>query len=452
MKIAFCGGAGEVTGSRHLVEVDGQRILLDCGLFQGRRADANERNRNFLFDPKSIDEVVLSHAHIDHSGNLPGLVKQGYEGPIYSTQATRDLCAVMLLDSAHIQEDDARWYNRKALRKGEKPIEPLYSTEDALRAMTRFVGMNYGMPLPLGDGVTLTFEDAGHVLGSASVVLDWKEGNGRARRLVFSGDVGRSVTPLLRDPKPPDKANILLLETTYGNRDHEPYESGQERLVNAINRTVERKGKIIIPTFALERAQEVIFALKKLLKEKRIPQIPVYVDSPLTSDITQIFRLHPESYDEEIKNFYIKRDSPFYFPDLTYTRNVEDSKALNEEPGPMIIMSASGMCEAGRILHHLRNNIENERNTIIFVGYQAEHTLGRKILEREPEVKIFGIPHPLEAEVVVLNSLSAHADRDELLEYAEATKAGAEHVILCMGSRASRSRLRSDSGREGSAG
>lgn len=433
MRLHFTGGAGEVTGSRHLLEVNDRRILLDCGLFQGHRQEANERNRVFPFDPASIDVVVLSHAHIDHSGNLPGLIRQGFTGPVYATSATRDLCAVMLLDSAHIQESDARWYNRKAPRWNVEPIVPLYSPEDALKAMTHFVSLNYDMTLPITDGVQLTFRDAGHVLGSASVTLDCRNGAQGNTRVVFSGDIGRAVTPLLRPPVPPTDADVLLMESTYGNRTHPPYESGMETLADAIRRTIARKGKIIIPTFALERAQEVIYALKQLLETRRIPRIPVYVDSPLTSDITQIFRIHPECFDADIQKLYTKRDSPFYFPGLTYIRRTEDSMRLNDEPGPMLIMSANGMCEAGRILHHLRNTIEDERNTIVFVGYQAEHTLGRRILDRQSEVKIFGRPHTLEADVVDVRSLSAHADREGLIAYARSTRETCRSVILVHG-------------------
>lgn len=432
MQVTFCGAAGTVTGSMHLVEVNGKRILLDCGLYQGRRDDSNRRNREFPFDPKSIDVVVLSHAHIDHSGNLPGLVKQGFEGPVYATSATRDLCAVMLLDSAHIQAMDARWYNKKAKKNGEEPIAPLYGVEDALETMTRFVTINYEMKLPLTDGVSVTLRDAGHVLGSASVTLDCRE-NGSTKRLIFSGDVGRTETPILRDPVPAQNADVLLLESTYGNRDHEPYAETGERLAKIIGRTYQRRGKVIIPTFALERAQEVVYALKRLLEERRIPQLPVFVDSPLTFDITQIFRLHPECFDQEIAALYIKKDSPFYFPGLTYVRRTEESKALNARKEPMIIMSASGMCEAGRILHHLRNNIEDPNNTILFVGYQAENTLGRRILDRQEEVRIFGQPHKLRAEVAKLNSLSAHADRGGLAHWAEPSKESCGQIFLVHG-------------------
>jgi metallo-beta-lactamase family protein len=293
--------------------------------------------------------------------------------------------------------------------------------------------VNYDMRLPLLGGLTLTFRDAGHVLGSASVVLEERNGKSSGRRLVFSGDVGRSVTPLLRDPVLAADAEILLMESTYGDRVHDPYEETGAKLAATIQRTVERGGKIIVPTFALERAQEVIYVLRGLLQQELIPEIPMFVDSPLTFDITQVFRMHPEYFEEEIANLYVKKESPFYFPGLTYVRETEASKALNERSGPMLIMAASGMCEAGRILHHLRNNIEDDRNTILFVGFQAENTLGRRIVDGHEEVKIFGRPHAVRAEVVALNSLSAHADRDGLVEFASPSRKTCRHLFLVHG-------------------
>ena len=431
MKIWFMGAARTVTGSMHLIEVNGRRILLDCGMFQGPRKMAEEINRSLPFAPDGIDAMILSHAHIDHSGNLPTLGK-GYDGNVYATFATRDLCSVMLLDSAHIQQKDAEWVNRKEEREGDDMIEPLYTEEDARKLLEQFVAVNYHRPMPVVDGVTLTFFDAGHVLGSAQVVLDIQE-NGKDRRLVFSGDVGRYGVPILRDPEPVHEAEILIMETTYGNREHPPREEMDNRLAEVVNRTVARGGKIIIPSFALERAQEIVFSLKKLLSEGKIKPLPVYVDSPLAVNITDIFGLHPECFDREISEFTLRRDNPFMFPGLKYVTQVEDSKAINASREPCIIISASGMCEAGRILHHLRNNIGNEKNTIVIVGFQAKNTLGRRLVEHEPDVKIFGVPHSVMADVVVLNGFSAHADKHELLRYARATKASAEHVFLVHG-------------------
>ncbi len=433
MKVHFFGAAGCVTGSMHLVEANGTRILLDCGLYQGRRAEANQRNRDFGFDPASIDGVVLSHAHIDHTGNLPGLVARGFEGLIYATDATRDLSAVMLADSAHIQVNDAKWFNRHARKWKASRIEPLYTPRDAMKTVGRFVTVGYEIPLRIADGVEITFRDAAHVLGSSSIVMTVQEGGGTPTRLVFSGDVGRSVTPLLDDPVPAWDADVLIMESTYGNRTHEPYASTASVFADAINRTVERGGKILIPSFALERAQEVIFTIRELREAGRIPEIPMFVDSPLTADITQVFRLHPEAFDADVSDLYVKKKSPFFFPGLRYIRLTDESKALNDRDEPMIILAGNGMCEAGRILHHLRNNIEDPRTTILFVGYQAAHTLGRRILERTPEVKIFGRPHRLRASVVAINGLSGHADRQGLLEFAAPSATSCRHAFLVHG-------------------
>ncbi len=417
MKVQFMGAVREVTGSMHILTVNGKRILLECGFFQGKRSESNRLNRNLPFDASSIDVMVLSHAHIDHSGNIPNLVKQGFEGAIYTTFATRDLCSLMLMDSAYIQVKDAEFYNRKAEERGDKDrIEPIYNEADVRACLSRFVAIDYQITLPIAPGVNLTFYNAAHVLGSAVVCLDLEEGAQRLRFL-FSGDLGRWDLPILRDPVVPPDVDLFVCESTYGDRLHDPIITRDDGLARVINETIKRRGKVIIPSFALERAQEVVLALKKLLVAKKIPPIPVYVDSPLATSITQVFKMHPECYDEEVLLFTNHQDNPFSFQGLNFITRVEDSKALNERQEPCVIISASGMCEAGRILHHLRNNISDERNTILIVGFQAHETLGRKILRGDTKVKIFGMVHPVEARVEVLNAFSAHADKHELYRY-----------------------------------
>jgi metallo-beta-lactamase family protein len=427
----FYGAASEVTGSMHLLEVNGKRILLDCGMFQGRREESNRLNRSLPFSPKNIDVMVLSHPHIDHSGSIPTLCK-GFDGDIVCTLATRDLCAVMLMDSAHIQEKDAEFYNKKIARNESEFISPIYTFSDVEKSLRQFIAINYERSFRLTDGVTLTFYDAGHVLGSAITVLDIEE-EGDKRRLVFSGDIGRKHIPILKDPTLVPDANIMLLESTYGNREHDPIEVADDRLADAVNAIYKRKGKIIIPSFALERAQDLIYSFHRLLKLRKIPEIPVYVDSPLTLKITEIFKLHPECFDEEILLLYSNREDPFDFPSLEFTRSKEDSQKLNQMEGPMVIISASGMCEGGRVLHHLRNNISNPNNMILIVGFQAKNTLGRKIVERQSKVRIFGLEHDLEAEVRIINAFSAHADRHGLDAFALASKETLQHLFLVHG-------------------
>lgn len=431
MRIHFMGAAGGVTGSMHLIEVNGKRILLDCGFFQGRRDESNQLNRNLPFSPQNIDCMVLSHAHIDHSGNIP-LLSRGYDGDVICTLATRDLCAVMLMDSAHIQEKDAEFYNKKIAQTPDDYITPIYSYADVDKCMKQFVGINYERPFHLCDGVTLTFYDAGHVLGSAVTVLDIVE-DGKKQRLVYSGDIGRRQKPILKDPVYINDADAMLLESTYGNREHEPIETADDQLAKAVNDIQARKGKLIIPTFALERTQEIVYCLRKLLKQKRIEPLPVFIDSPLAIKVTEIFRLHQECFDEEIISLFNYREDPFDFPNLEMSRSKESSQALNDTEGPMIIMSASGMCEAGRILHHLRNNIGDPNNLILIVGFQAKNTLGRKILERHSTVRIFGMEHNLEAEVRVINAYSGHADRHGLDKFANASKNTLKKLFLVHG-------------------
>ncbi len=418
MKIKFCGAAGTTTGSQHLLEVNGQRILLDCGLYQGHRKDAYERNKHFLFDPAELDAMVLSHAHIDHSGNLPNLCKQGYRGNIYATFATRDLCQIMLADSAHIQESDIDWLNKKRKKRGESLLEPLYRAEDAETCMRSFVTLGYHRPMPVARGVTLTFIDAGHILGAAQVQLDIEEeSTGRNFRLLFSGDVGRGENELLRDPEVPKDVDYLIMESTYGGREHEKAPDATDSLAAIIGEAMKRKGKIIIPSFAVERTQQLLYAFNQLFQEKRISPIPIFVDSPLAVSATEVFRLHPECFNEEVYKFLFERRDPFGFEHLTLIRAVAKSKELNESEEPAIIIAASGMCEAGRVLHHLRNNIEKEGTTVLFVGYCAENTLGWKIREGWDEVNIFGEPFKVRAKVEILDSFSGHADHSELVDY-----------------------------------
>ncbi|MBC7242376.1 MAG: MBL fold metallo-hydrolase [Anaerolineae bacterium] len=425
MEIQFLGAVRTVTGSMHLLEVNGFRLLLECGLFQGRRQESYERNRQLPFDPSSIDAMVLSHAHIDHSGNIPNLVRLGFGGPIYATPATRDLCSAMLQDSGHIQEENAAYVNKRRARQGLPPVEPIYTVADAVACLPSFVSVGYHRPMHIGPGITLTFYDAGHILGSAFVVLDIEE-NGRTYRLMFSGDVGRRDLPILRDPETVPGVNYLILESTYGNRRHETPQDAERRLREIVNETYRQGGKVIIPAFAVGRTQELVYHLHRLWEARKIPRLPIFVDSPLAVNVTEIFRLHPECYDEEIREFISSnhRKDPFGFQDLRYIRSVEESKELNFLREPAIIISASGMAEHGRILHHLKNNIEDPRNVVLLVGFQAEHTLGRRLLERQPEVRIFGEPYQLRARVELITGYSAHADYEELTAYVRGMELG----------------------------
>ena len=420
MRITFYGAAQEVTGSMYLIEVNGQRVLLECGMYQGHRAEAYERNLHFPFNPAEVDALVLSHAHIDHSGNIPNLVKQGFKGNIWCTAATRNLCSYMLLDSAHIQESDVEYVNKQAAKRGEPAVEPLYTTENAMAALRQFVSLNLHRTVTVADGVELTFYNAGHILGSAFVVLDIRESRrGKRWRLVFSGDIGRKEAPILKTPETLDSADIVIVESTYGDRMHGPYEDARRQLRDVVQETVRRRGKVVIPAFAVGRTQELVYALNDLEADGDIPEISIFVDSPLAVNATEVFRMHPEEWDEEVRAFLIeeKRKNPFDSREIEYIRDVRRSKQLNYMTQSAVIISASGMAENGRILHHLKHNIEDSDNTILFVGFQAENTLGRRLVDGDHTARILGEEHPVRAHIARIDGYSAHADQSELLEW-----------------------------------
>jgi metallo-beta-lactamase family protein len=415
MRLTFWGAAGEVTGSMHVLEAAGKRILLDCGLFQGRREETRAKNAKFPLPAGDVDAVVLSHAHIDHAGRLPLLVKLGFQGPIYCTPATRDLCSIMLPDSGFIQEKDFAFL----AKRGKTTVgEPLYTAADATHVPDHMVSVPYDRTLDIAPGLRLTFTDAGHILGSASVVLEIDD-LGSAKRLVFSGDVGRTGLPIIRDPHPPaGRADVLIVESTYANKTHESVAEAQDLLAQCVNKVAKRGGKIFIPSFAVGRTQELVYELHSLARDGAIPKIPIYVDSPLAVNATDVFRLHPEAFDRQ-ERLVRETDDLFRFPLVKYVRSVEESKALNEMHGPVIIIAASGMAENGRILHHLRNGIGDHRNLVLFVGFQAGYTMGHRLQAGEQEVRIFGDEVAVRAEVATIGGYSAHADRSELRHWVE---------------------------------
>ncbi len=419
MKLKFCGAAGTTTGSQHLLEINGKRILLDCGLYQGSRKHAYEVNCCFPhFDPRLIDAVVLSHAHIDHSGNLPNLASKGFTGNIYATHATRDLCQIMLADSARIQEGDIEWLNKHRKKEGLEPATPLYSEQDAERCLRQFVTLGYDRPMQIADGVSVRFIDAGHILGSAQVLLEiHDQADGKNKRFLFSGDVGRGGNEVLRDPVAVPDVDFLLMESTYGGREHEAPPGVDAHLAEILRGAVKRGGKILIPAFAVERTQQLLYVLHELFESGEIPAIPVFVDSPLAVSATEIYRLHPDAFNDEVYQSLFERENPFGFENLTLVRSVNGSKALNDLKGSAIIISASGMCEAGRILHHLKNNISDPKTTVLFVGYCADNTLGRRIRDNEREVSILGSRCTVRAKIEIIDSFSGHADHSELLAY-----------------------------------
>jgi metallo-beta-lactamase family protein len=434
MKLTFWGAAGTVTGSMHLVESGGKRFLLDCGLYQGRRKDADAKNRNLPFPGDSIDAVVLSHAHIDHSGNLPTLVRNGFSGPIYTTPATLDLCNWMLRDTAHIQEKDAEFLNkrrdkRKAMGIENGHAEPLYTMADAERTLPLFRPVPYHEPRELTPGLGYEAYDAGHILGSSCIVM--REASGL--RVAFSGDVGRPNLPIIRDPEAMPAVDYLIMESTYGGRLHKSVDHVINKLEAVVKRTAARGGRIIVPAFAVGRTQQLVLLLHQLANEKRIPNIPIFVDSPLAVNVTAVHRDHPECFDAETHAYLDNHEDPFGFRRLQYIRDASESKRLNDLHGPFVVISASGMAEQGRILHHLRNNIEDPRNTVLITGFMAQDTLGRKLVEKWPEVRIFGEPTRVRAEIASLDELSGHADQHELLAWIRPMAATLRRVFLVHG-------------------
>jgi len=436
MKLTFWGAAGTVTGSMHLVESGGKRFLLDCGLYQGRRKDADAKNRNLPFPGDSIDAVVLSHAHIDHSGNLPTLVRNGFSGPIYTTPATVDLCDWMLRDTAHIQEKDAEFVNkrrdkRKAMGIENGHAEPLYTMADAERTLPLFRPVPYHEPQELTPGLRYEAYDAGHILGSSCIVMH--EAGHSELRIAFSGDVGRPNLPIIRDPETMPGVDYLIMESTYGGRLHKNLDHVINKLEAVVKRTAARGGRIIVPAFAVGRTQQLVLLLHQLANEKRIPSIPIFVDSPLAVNVTQVHRNHPECFDAETLAYIQNHEDPFGFRRLQYLRDAVESKRLNDLHGPFVVISASGMAEQGRILHHLRNNIEDPRNTVLITGFMAQDTLGRKLVEKWPEVRIFGEPTRVRAEIASLDELSGHADQRELLAWIRPMAATLRRVFLVHG-------------------
>ncbi|TVQ44514.1 MAG: MBL fold metallo-hydrolase [Saprospirales bacterium] len=431
MKISFHGAVSEVTGSAHLIELDsGYRILLDCGLFQGGE-DVSKQNREWGFDPASIDCVIMSHAHIDHIGRLPKLVKDGFDGVVYSTPATRSLALIMLLDSAKIQQYDAEYESRKTGKK----IEPLYDTDDVYETLSRFITISYDRWHRISQQLAILFTDAGHILGSAAVTLKIHE-QGREKMIGFTGDIGRPERPILRDPQPMPQVELLICESTYGNRKHEAGRDQYKKLYSVIQKTcVENKGRLIIPAFSLGRTQEIVFLLDKMENAGELPKIPVYVDSPLSVNATRIFRLHPECYDQKLKDYIEFDPDPFGFNGLNYITAVDESKAINQHKGPCIIISSSGMANAGRVRHHIANSVSDPKNTILIVGYCAPGTTGAHLRSQPRSVTLFGQTHNIKASIEVMDSFSAHADLNELLDFLEHQKKKLRKIFLVHGSK-----------------
>jgi metallo-beta-lactamase family protein len=434
VKLSFMGAAKNVTGSRYLVESNGLRLLVDCGLYQER--ELRERNWDpFPSPPDSIDAVLLTHAHLDHCGLLPKLVREGFQGKIYCTPATSEIAQIVLMDSAHLQEEDAEYKRKRHEREGRRgpyPEIPLYTAADAEAVLPHFKSVKYEEPVQVADGAKAIFYDAGHILGSSAIQVKVSQ-NGEERTILFSGDLGRWDIPIIQDPTLVDQADYVLVESTYGDRLHKEESTINEELCEVIDATRKADGNIVIPSFAVERAQEVLYRLNELLMQNRIPHLPVFIDSPMAISVTEVFEHHPELFDEEMMKLILQRRSPFDFPGLKMTRSVTESKAINDMKGPAIIIAGSGMCTGGRIKHHLVHNISRPESTILFVGYQARGTLGRHIVDGAEEVRILGQKHPVRANVAQIHGFSAHADRDELLRWLSGLQKPPQHVFVIHG-------------------
>ncbi len=417
MNVSFHGAARSVTGSRHVVDGGKTRVLLDCGMFQGRRDQTRERNKHLGFDPRSLDAVCLSHAHIDHSGALPVLGKKGFRGAVHMTDATADLTAILLADSARIQESDCRYINKLERRRGNKCVNPIYSGDHAQQIVKQFHAAKYNEPVSLATNVTARFHDAGHIIGSSAIWIQHRN-RGNTTSLLFSGDLGRANMPILRDPSPPPPCDALIIESTYGDRLHRDEERRRKNIAKElVEHAIQHKSKIIVPAFSVGRTQDIIMRIKALVNNGEVDPIPIYIDSPLALKATRVFRRHPECYDEDTYRTFTASGDVFAAKYIKFISTAKESKQLNRRKGPCVIVSASGMCEGGRVVHHLKHAIQDEANVIVIVGFQAEHTLGRKLVEEWDTVPIFGVPTRRHAQVVRLNGFSAHADRDDLLSY-----------------------------------
>lgn len=447
MQLKFWGAARQVTGSMHLLQVGDHSILLDCGLQQGKRQATYTRNSHFPFNPELISSVVLSHSHLDHSGNLPTLCKQGFVGSIHSSSATMDLCKYMLADSAHIQTYDAKYIEQRTRRwkkidmdGAQQAVPLLYSIEDVRKTLTQFAPLQYETTREIAPGIAITLKNAGHLLGSAFIEIGIKEGT-NTRKLVYSGDLGRTNLPITKDPDTPSQADYLILESTYGDRLHSTLSSAKTKLKDYINKTIARGGRVIVPSFAVGRTQQIVLLLHELMRDEELPSVPIFADSPLALNVTDIYRSHPEEFDAETLQFFNAGSDPFGFQRLRYLKTAAESKALNDLRRPFIVISSSGMCEGGRILHHLKNGIEDPRNLVLLAGYQASQTLGRKIQEHQPFVPILGEQYALRAEVAMLDELSGHADQRDLIEWVRPIARSLKKIFLVHGEASAQSSL-----------